>query len=314
MELFLTNFLAALPLFALIAIGYLAATVKLVTPAIGQALSKFAFNIALPILLSRLMSDITHLPPPDWNIALAFFGSCFLVFAIGRFLGHRFMNLNSDERTIFGMAAVFSNNVQLGIPVAVALLGQEAMPSIAIIFSLNGFLMWTLVTIAIELGRAKSPSILTTVTKGTLQTIRNPIVIGIILGFLWSISNLSMPVPMAKTIGMMADAAAPVALFAVGVGLTQYRITANLSTTLLITFLKLGLQPLVVYGLCRIFNLGHEAMQATCLLACLPVGVNVYIMAQEFKVMQGATANSLLVTTALASVTMPLIMSCLGLL
>lgn len=185
MELFLTNFLAALPLFALIAIGYLAATVKLVTPAIGQALSKFAFNIALPILLFRLMSDITHLPTPDWNIALAFFGSCFLVFAIGRFLGHRFLNLNSDERTIFGMAAVFSNNVQLGIPVAVALLGQEAMPSIAIIFSLNGFLMWTLVTIAIELGRAKSPSIVTTVTKGTLQTIRNPIVIGIILGFLW---------------------------------------------------------------------------------------------------------------------------------
>ncbi|WP_295491005.1 AEC family transporter [uncultured Sutterella sp.] len=299
MELFLTNFLAALPLFALIAIGYLAATVKLVTPAIGQALSKFAFNIALPILLFRLMSDITHLPPPDWNIALAFFGSCFLVFAIGRFLGHRFLNLNSDERTIFGMATVFSNNVQLGIPVAVALLGQEAMPSIAIIFSLNGFLMWTLVT---------------TVTKGTLQTIRNPIVIGIILGFFWSISNLSMPAPMAKTIGMMADAAAPVALFAVGVGLTQYRITANLSTTLLITFLKLGLQPLVVYGLCRIFNLGHEAMQATCLLACLPVGVNVYIMAQEFKVMQGATANSLLVTTALAAVTMPLIMSCFGLL
>ena len=147
------------------------------------------------------MSDITHLPPPDWNIALAFFGSCFLVFAIGRFLGHRFLNLNSDERTIFGMAAVFSNNVQLGIPVAVALLGQEAMPSIAIIFSLNGFLMWTLVTIAIELGRAKSPSIVTTVTKGTLQTIRNPIVIGIILGFLWSISNLSMPAPMSKTIG-----------------------------------------------------------------------------------------------------------------
>lgn len=113
--------------------------------------------------------------------------------------------------------------------------------------------------------------------------------IGIILGFFWSISNLSMPAPMAKTIGMMADAAAPVALFAVGVGLTQYRITANLSTTLLITFLKLGLQPLVVYGLCRIFNLGHEAMQ-------------------------GATANSLLVTTALAAVTMPLIMSCFGLL
>ena len=51
------------------------------------------------------------------------------------------------------MAGVFSNNIQLGVPIAISLLGKESLPSIAVIFSLNGFLMWTLATIAIELGR-----------------------------------------------------------------------------------------------------------------------------------------------------------------
>ncbi|WP_251569413.1 IS200/IS605 family accessory protein TnpB-related protein [Parasutterella muris] len=51
------------------------------------------------------------------------------------------------------MAGVFSNNIQLGVPIAISLLGKGSLPSIAVIFSLNGFLMWTLATIAIELGR-----------------------------------------------------------------------------------------------------------------------------------------------------------------
>lgn len=51
------------------------------------------------------------------------------------------------------MAGVFSNNIQLGVLIAISLLGKGSLPSIAVIFSLNGFLMWTLATIAIELGR-----------------------------------------------------------------------------------------------------------------------------------------------------------------
>lgn len=314
MPLFTVNFLAACPLFLLVAAGFAAAKIKLVPVSVGNALSKFAFTVALPVLLFKLMSNITHLPAPDWHIANAFFGSCFIVFLIGRLIGRYVLRLNADERTIFGMASVFSNNVQLGIPLTVALLGQSAIPSIAVIFSLNGFLMWTLATIAVELGRAKSPSITKTILTGTIQTLKNPIVVGIVLGLLWSLIGLEMPQPLQKSIDLMAGAAAPVALFAVGVGLTQYGLTANLRTTTIITVLKLGLQPLVVYGLCLFFGLGREAMQATCLLACLPVGVNVYIMSQEFNALQGATANSLLVSTALASVTMPLFMSLFGLL
>lgn len=311
--MFLQNFLVALPLFCVIGLGYVFARFNIVSIEIGKALSKFSFTVTIPILLFRLMSDLPKLPSPNWLIGVAFFGSCFIVFAIGYVIGRKFLHLNRDGQTIFGMAGVFSNNIQLGVPIAISLLGKESLPSIAVIFSLNGFLMWTLATIAIELGRNQSPSLLKTIVKGTSATIKNPIVIGIVLGAIWGLTRLTLPTPVQKSVDLLANSAAPIALFAVGVGLTQYRITSNLRITSAVTILKLGVQPLVVMVLCHLIGLNLEETKAACLLACLPVGVNVYIMSQEFHTMQGETANALLITTALASFTVPMTLTVFGL-
>ena len=311
--MFLQNFLVALPLFCIIGLGYCFAHFKVVTTAIGNALSKFSFTVTIPILLFRLMSDLPNLPTPNWMIGVAFFGSCFIVFLIGYFIGKYFLHLTRDGQTLFGMAGVFSNNIQLGVPIAISLLGKESLPSIAVIFSLNGFLMWTLATVAIELGRNQNPSFLKTLVKGTSATIRNPIVIGIVLGALWGLSGITLPTPIQKSVDLLANSAAPVALFAVGVGLTQYKITSNFKITSAVTILKLCVQPIVVFLLCHLIGLNFSETKAACLLACLPVGVNVYIMSQEFKTMQGETANALLITTALASFTVPLTLTLFGL-
>lgn len=265
------------------------------------------------MLLFNVMSNITHLPPPNWFIAIAFFGSCFIVFVIGRVIGDRFLKLNGEGQTIFGMAGVFSNNVQLGIPIAISLLGQEALPSIAVIFSLNGFLMWTLATIAIEISRNKSPSIKKTIIKGTWSTLKNPIVVGILAGTLWGFTGLTLPTPVQTAANLLGNSASTVALFAVGIGLAKYKLSTNLGFSLWITLLKLGVQPLIVLVLCQLIGLGPLETKATCLMACLPVGVNVYIMSQEFNVLQGATANALLITTTLACLTVPLTLAVFGL-
>ncbi len=111
--MFAQNFLVAFPLFALIGLGFLCTKLNLLTDSVGTGLSKYAFVIALPMLLFNVMSNITHLPPPNWFIAIAFW-----------VLLHRFCNRKSHRRQVlkikwrrakrsFGMAGVFSNNVQL---------------------------------------------------------------------------------------------------------------------------------------------------------------------------------------------------------
>lgn len=314
MSAFANNFLISLPLFLLVALGYGFARSGLVKPEIGKALSKYAFTVAIPALLFKLMSHVTQMPAPDWGVAGAFFGSCLLVFLAGRVAAKRLCRLKADEQTIFGMATVFSNNIQLGVPISTALLSPASMPALAVVFSLNAFLMWTFATAAIEFSRSASPSLSKTVAQGAIRTLKNPIVIGIIAGLLWSLTGLEMPAPVAKVVDLTASAASPVALFAVGVGLTQYSIKSDLAATSLITILKLGLQPVVVFALGLVMGLSAPELQAVCLLGCLPVGVNVYLMAQEFNALEGATANSLLITTALAAFTLPAMMGLLGLL
>ncbi len=314
MQVVIQNFLISLPLFLLIALGWVTAKIGIASVAMGNALSKFSYNIGIPLLLFTIMSNIGNLPAPDWKIAFAFFGSCFTVFFIGRLVAKNVLRLDTDSRTIFGMASVFSNNVQLGIPVAIALLGEKCLPSIAVIFALNGFLMWTLATVCIEIGRAQSTTLAGTLTKGIIQPLKNPIVVGIVCGSLRGFTGLELPAAVQKPIDLLAASATPVALFSIGIGLTQFRITTNPGVTGAITLLKLGVQPMCVFLLAKLLSLSHDSAAAACLLACLPVGVNVWVMAQEFNAMQGPTATSLLITTLLASVTMPVLMSALGLL
>ncbi len=91
--------------------------------------------------------------------------------------------------------------------------------------------------------------------------------------------------PVQTAANLLGNSASTVALFAVGIGLAKYKLSTNLGFSLWITLLKkLGVQPLIVLVLCQLIGLGPLETKATCLMACLPVGVNVYIMSQEFNV------------------------------
>lgn len=305
----LENLLLAFPLFFLIALGYLTTKCSLVTFEIGRGLAKFAFNIAIPCLLFLTIRKASDLPAPDWRIALAFFGACAALFCIAFFIGRRFFALRGDEDTIFGMSAIFSNNVQLGLPLAITLLGEQAIGSIALIVSLNVFLLWVVATAGVEMSRSSGTSLVSTVFQGILRTLKTPVIVAICIGLLSTWAGLLLPDVIEKSLDLLAASATPVALFSVGVGLAQYKVTNDLKLTSTAVMLKLLVQPVLVYVFCMVFGLGRIETQAAVLLGALPVGVNVYIMSQEFGVVQGTTANALLITTVLSVVTVPTVLT-----
>ena len=260
-------------------------------------------------MLFQTIRGASDLPAPDWNIGLAYFGSCALVFLLTFFIGRKVFRLRGDESTVFGMSAIFSNNVQLGIPLAISLLGENCVPSIAFIVSLNVFLLWVAVTVGVELSRSREASVLGTCFEGLWRTIKNPVIIGILLGLLTSAAGMNLPEPLEKSLGLLSASATPVALFSVGTGLSRYKLSSHFRLTGASIFLKLFIQPTMVFLLCLLFGITGIERQAACLLASLPVGVNVYIMAQEFEVIEGPVANALLLTTCLSMLTVPLMTS-----
>ncbi|HMV04941.1 MAG TPA: AEC family transporter [Accumulibacter sp.] len=311
MSTFLHHFSLAAPLFILVFVGYTLVRWAGWPKSVADALSRFVFSIALPAMLFRLMSDLSRLPPVDTRLLLAFFGACLIVFALGRLIAWRVFRLDGVGQSVFALGGVFSNNVLLGLPLARTALGDAAVPSVALVLVFNALILWTLVTVSVEWSRHGSLSLegFGATTKSVLS---NPIVAAIVSGSLFGLLGFELPLLVAAPLDMSGQAAAPLALIALGMSLAEYGLRAGWRESCAIVALKLIVQPLVVWGLALALRLPPLETRVVVLLASLAVGVNVYLMSKQFATQEAAVASSMVLSTGLAAITTPLFLALTG--
>lgn len=305
---FLHHFSLAAPLFLLVLLGYALARSGRWPEAVGEALGRFAYAVAMPAMLFRMMSDFAQLPPVDLRLLLAFFGGCLIVFAVGRLVARGLFRLDGVAQSVFALGGVFSNNVMLGIAIAKTTLGPGALPAVSLVIVFNALILWTLVTVSVEWARHGEFSV-----RGFGKTARgvltNPIVASILAGTLWGFAGIPLPQFIDVPLEMLGHGAVPFSLVALGMGLAAYRIREGLNQSLAICAIKLGVQPLVVWLLARALDLPPLETQAVTLLASLAMGINVYMMAQQFRSLQGPIAAGMVLSTLLSSLTTPLVLA-----
>jgi hypothetical protein len=308
---FLRQVELAAPLFVLVLAGYLLAASGRWPRTATDALSKFVFAVAIPALLFTLMSDLSKLPPVDARLLIAFFGGCLLVFALGRIVGAALFGMDGVQQSVFALGGIFANNVLLGVPIARATLGEAAMPSVALVIVFNALTLWTLVTVSVEWARHGEPSL-----RGFGATLRgvltHPVVASVLAGAAFGMTGLSLPALVGEPLARLGNAAVPLSLIVLGMGLAEYGVRAGWREAAAISAIKLAVQPLVVWSLARLLGLPPVETQAVVLLAALGVGVNVYLMAREFDALQGPVATSMVLSTAASSLTVPLVLALLG--
>jgi malonate transporter len=299
------------PLFGLAALGFALARLPFWRPSWTRVTSKFVFAVPLPALLVQLMSDLSRLPPVDARLLVAFFGSCLLVYVLGRVVARVAFGLDGVGQSVFALGGVFSNNVLLGVPLAKVALGPEALPSVALVLVFNALTLWTLATVSIEWARHGSLSF-----SGIGHTLRgvlgNPIILAILGGTTLGLSKIVLPFPVHEVLAALAAVAGPLALIVVGLGLSQYGVRQGFRQALTITAIKLLVQPAVVWMLALALGLPAVERHAVVLLASLSVGVNVYLVASQFQTLEGPIASSLVLSTALAALTTPLVLALQG--
>ncbi len=300
-------FLLSAPLFLIVLAGYVIGLWRHWPRSWTAIASKVVFAIILPALLFHMLSDMSTLPPVDPRLLIAFFGGCFIVFGIGRLVAARLLRLDGVSQSVFALGGIFSNNVMLGLPIAKMTLGEAAVPAVALVVLFNALTLWTLVSVSVEWARHGAFTI-KGFGKTALGVIANPLVIAIALGTAIGLSGYTLPAPVRTALGGVASLAAPAALFVLGLGLTDYGIRRNFRIGMTITALKLVVQPLAVWTLGIAIGLPALELQVVVLLASMAVGANVYLMAVQFDTLQGAVASSLVVSTALAAVTSPLLL------
>lgn len=293
------------PLFILVVFGYVLMRWSKWPAVVSSSLSRVVFSVCLPGMLFHMMCDFSKLPPVDWRLLIAYFGGCFVLYAISRLIAWKVFHLDGVAQSVFALGGIFSNNSMLGLPLAKMMLGNASLPSIALVLVFNSLILWTLVSVSVEWALHGRFSV-----RGIAQTAvsvaKNPIVIGIALGTAWGLTGWTLPAPINDTAAMISDTAAPMALLALGMGLAEYGIGGNWPQSIAVCLLKLFGQPLITWAIARMIGLPSMETQSVVLLASVATGVNVYLMARQFKRLEGVTATTLLLSTVLAALTTPI--------
>lgn len=304
-------FLLSAPLFVLVLVGYVIAQWRRWRQEWTAIGARLVFAVLLPALLFGMLSDLSALPPVDARLLFAFFGGCFVVFVLGRWLAVHLFDLDGVAQSVFALGGIFSNNVLLGLPIARLTLGESAVPSVALVLVFNSLTLWTLVTVSVEWARHGSFTA-RGFARTVLSVLTNPIVAAIVAGTLLGLSTLHLPHAVRIVLDHVGSLAAPAALLVLGMGLAAYEIRREWRLSTVLCVLKLLVQPAVVWVIGALIGLPIMELKVVVLLASMAIGANVYLMAVQFERLQGTIATSLVVSTALAAFTTPLLLAAMN--
>lgn len=294
-----------LPTFSIVLIGWLMAKLRLFRQIAMDGIAQYVFGIAIPMLLFRHTANATIPAEIPWGFLLSYYLGAFLVFAIGMLVAGGVFHNGRSRQGAFGGAAAYSNTVLLGIPVVGGILGDAALVPLFVLIGVHGLIMVPLIVTVISLGRRQGGTI-GKVTKEIIgELLHNPFIVALLAGALYGLYMPPLPGPIDGVIATIADTAGPCALFALGGVLTQYPVTGGLKEAFAVSFVKLILHPAIVWLLAtQIFDVQDSWVWVAVLLAAMPAGINVFVLAHRYEVASGGIGMSVVLSTALSIATL----------
>lgn len=302
------------PVFALIALGWMAARWGFVDAAGFRGLNTFTFSLAAPALL--FLGGTTG-PRGGGAAALAFFLGTAAVYAgvllAARWGWPRGARMPLGSAGMLALDATFGNTVMMGIPLVTAAFGNQALAVLLAILALHSMLLLSTATVVAEIGlHAHAPW--RRVLRATLLGIgRNPVVMAVVAALLWRLLGLPAPTGVARqTLEMLGAAGPPVALFCLGGSLVALNAGAAWRETAVVSAFKLLVQPAAVWLAARALALPPMETAVTVLVAAMPTGANAYLLAQRYAIGAERSGATVLVSTVLSVVTLSLLLAWFG--
>ncbi|MCB8965793.1 MAG: AEC family transporter [Ardenticatenaceae bacterium] len=289
------------PVFAVVLVGYLAAYSGVIKAEDNDGLSRFVFNIALPVLLFNSLAKMTLPQQFNWQFFVSYYAVVLVIYGLGAWLSKRWFAVSAQEQGVLGMGAAYSNLVLIGLPIISAGLGDEALLPLFLLVSVHSAVLFFLSTVMVERGDGNGRSLQQIAVQTGKSLARNPIIIGLVFGLIANFLSVPIPGPLDEAIALLSRAALPCSLFVLGASLTAYKISGHFAEAWLIISLKLFLQPLLVWVLVfHVFKMDPLWSAVAVMAAGMPVGINAYMFAQKYRVGIAVLSTAVLLSTILA--------------
>lgn len=284
-----------LPLFLLAGLGCVLARTGVMAPGWQAALAELTAKVFIPAFLFGGAYKNGIPAGASWQILAAFFLPLLLLFLALAWCARR------DAAGAAGaLAASYSNTVFVGIPVLAQAFGPDSLRYAFPVIAFHGLVAFTLYYLAAPRTGGRSR-----LAAALLNAVRSPVVLSLMLGLALNALPVALPVPVTAILALLASAALPCALLALGASLASLRIHNPLAT-LATVLAKLFVLPAGVLGMALAFGLPAPAMAVVVVLAACPVGVNAATLVQADGNNATLVSSAILLSSILCVATVPL--------
>ena len=301
MDNFLFSFNVVVPLFILMAAGYIAKYLKLINDFFISEANKFVFRLAIPLMLFQ-------------NIRLTFYGD----FSHNKLIVYSVIGIIAVIILSFLIVPIFvkrpaqrgsiiqgiyrSNFLIYGIPLATGMYGKEAMGTISLLMGTTIPIFNIAAVIILSIyseTKIKKPS----VKEIAIDIVRNPLIIGCSLGIVFGLLKITFPIVIDKPMNELAGIATPLALFVMGGDFKFRKLKSNIWKVLSTTLARLVIVPVLAISIFVLLGFrGLELSVLLCMFAT-PTAVSSYIMAKNMGCDSELAGQIVVLTTICSCVT-----------
>ncbi len=286
-----------LPLFLLTSFGWLLSKRNWFSAGWQQSLSDVCAKLLFPCLLFAGTYK-TGIPDEIPRTALLTFYLPVVVLFTMLF----FIRFRHTDRSVVALAANYSNNVFIGVPLLTRVLGVDSLRFAFPVIAFHSLLVFLLYYVF----SAFSPHRKGAWHHGLRRSVQNPIVLSLLSGLLFNYFGWHLPEFIEASLQMLGQATLPLALLVLGASLSGLRLN-HLSSTLLAVICKTIVLPASVFLLCHfVFLFRADLTAVLVLMSACPVGINAFPVAQNNGDRAEIVSSAILLSTLLCVLTLPL--------
>lgn len=297
MENLIFSLNATIPVFLLMVLGLALRKIGWIDEVFASKMNKFVFRVPLPVLLFQDLATVDFYEMWDGRFVLFCFAVTFLGIVIAGLLSLLLKNRRIQGEFI--QASYRSSAALLGIAFIQNIYGSAGIAPLMIIGSVP---LYNIMAVAVLSFFSPERKKLDggTVKKTLKGIVTNPIIIGILIGMIWSLLRLPLPEIAAKTVSSIGATATPLGLMAMGASFDFRKALGQKGPALAASFLKL-------IGFCAVFlpiaaamGFRQEKLVAILIMQGSATTVSCYVMAKNMN-HEGTLTSSVVMLTTLGS-------------
>lgn len=301
MENLIFSLNATIPIFLMMLLGMLFRKLGWMDEVFAAKMNKFVFLVPLPVLLFEQLATVDF--SEVWDIKFIIF--CFVVTAISITIS-TLISLLWKDRSIKGefiQATYRSSAALLGIAFIQNIYGTVGMAPLMIIGSVPLYNIMAVVVLSVF--KPGNNSFDKALVKKTLKGIAtNPIIIGIVAGFVWSALKLSMPSILHKTVSSIGATATPMGLMSMGATFEMKKATSKMKPTLVAVFMKLVGFCAIFLPMAALLGFRNEELIAILVMLGSATTVSCFVMARNMGHEGTLSSGVIMMTTLLSAFTL----------